>query len=316
MSGAMIKEEGEIVDYSLINDIPMHTNWSKVEPLYKGWSDDKKFYIEDNTGQKLLLRVSDYSKYEVKRLENEYMNKASSLGITMSKPLDFGVCSNGKSVYLLLTWVEGEDAETALPRISEREQYNLGLKAGQILQKIHTIPAAGNQEGWADRYKRKIEQKIRAYRDCSVKLDNDAEFIRFLEKNISCLNYRPQVYQHGDFHIGNLIVTKDNDIGVIDFNRSDFGDPWEEFNRCVFSCKVSVPFVLGQIHGYFDQRVPDKFFRLMALYIITNIISSIPWAIPFGEEDVKYMINNANEVYSYFNGLKTYVPIWYKESFM
>lgn len=304
------------MDYSLINDIPMHTNWSKVEPLYKGWSEDKKFYIEDNTGQKLLLRVSDYSKYEVKRLENEYMNKASILGITMSKPLDFGVCSNGKSVYSLLTWVEGEDAETALPKISEREQYNLGLKAGQALQRIHTIPAAENQEEWAQRYKRKIEQKIRAYRNCSVKLQNDTEFIQFLEKNISFLNDRPQVYQHGDFHVGNLIVTKDNDIGVIDFNRSDFGDPWEEFNRCVFSFKISVPFVLGQIHGYFDQRVPDRFFRLMAIYVITNTISSVPWAIPFGEEYVKCMINNANEVYDYYNGLKTYVPIWYKDRFM
>ncbi len=304
------------MDYSLINDIPMHTNWSKVEPLYKGWSEDKKFYIEDNTGQKLLLRVSDYSKYEVKRLENEYMNKASLLGITMSKPLDFGVCSNGKSVYSLLTWVEGEEAETVLPKISEREQYNLGLKAGQALQRIHTIPAGENQEEWAQRYKRKIEQKIRAYRNCSVKLQNDTEFIRFLEKNISFLNDRPQVYQHGDFHIGNLIVTKDNDIGVIDFNRSDFGDPWEEFNRCGFSFKISVPFVLGQIHGYFDQRVPDRFFRLMAIYVITNTISSVPWAIPFGEEDVKCMINNANEVYDYYNGLKTYVPIWYKDRSM
>ena len=46
---------------------------------------------------------------------------------------------------------------------------------------------------------------------------------------------------------------------MIDFDRFDFGDPWEEFNRIVWSAQVSTPFASGMIDGYFDNEVPDYF---------------------------------------------------------
>jgi len=32
-----------------------------------------------------------------------------------------------------------------------------------------------------------------------------------------------------------MVIAADNGLFIIDFNRFDFGDPWEEFNRIVFS---------------------------------------------------------------------------------
>ncbi len=299
--------------FDILKDIPRYSNWSKIEPVLKGWSDDKKFYIEDNKGEKFLLRVSDFSTYDAKRLEYDYINRISILGIPMPKPVEFGICSNGQSVYSLLTWVNGEDAELALPKYNENEQYQLGIKAGKILQKIHTISASVYQEEWGQRYKRKIHRKIEDYLKASIKLENDDAFIKFVEENISYLDDRPQSIQHGDYHVGNLVISQDGEIGVIDFNRIDFGDPWEEFNRCIFSWKVSIPFAIGQIHGYFGNHVPDKFFKLMALYIAVNTISSIPWAVPFGEAEVKYMLSNAKEVFECYDGFKTHIPVWYKD---
>jgi aminoglycoside phosphotransferase (APT) family kinase protein len=45
------------------------------------------------------------------------------------------------------------------------------------------------------------------------------------------LKNRPQYYQHGDYHPGDMIIAPDGSLFVIDWNRDDFGDPWEEFNR-------------------------------------------------------------------------------------
>jgi len=82
------------------------------------------------------------------------------------------------------------------------------------------------------------------------------------------LKNRPQTYQHGDFHIGNLIVTPDNTLGVIDFNRWDYGDPFEEFYKMMlFSRELSIPFAMGQINGYFENRVPNNFL-ICWLYIL------------------------------------------------
>lgn len=52
-----------------------------------------------------------------------------------------------------------------------------------------------------------------------------------MESNRYLLEGRPQTFQHGDYHVGNMIITKSRELGIIDLNRFDYGDPWEEFNR-------------------------------------------------------------------------------------
>lgn len=52
---------------------------------------------------------------------------------------------------------------------------------------------------------------------------------------------RPQCFQHGDYHIGNMMI-ENGKLVVIDFDRYDFGDPWEEFNRIVW-CAQRRPYL-------------------------------------------------------------------------
>jgi serine/threonine-protein kinase len=49
-------------------DIPGYSTFRKIEAVNKGWSDDKKFYIENEDDRKLLLRLSDISQLNVKRM--------------------------------------------------------------------------------------------------------------------------------------------------------------------------------------------------------------------------------------------------------
>lgn len=295
----------------VLKHIPLYPHWTKIEPILKGWSDDKKFYIEDHLGNKLLLRITDISKYNQKKLEYEYMINLTKVGINMNIPLDFGTCEN--HLYTLYRWIDGKDAKEEILKLSEKEQFNLGLLAGKILRKIHSLPALKDQEEWEIIYKQKINKKIKQYQDCSITLPNDDAFIKYIKKNLHYLDNRPQSFQHGDYHLGNLLITKENQIAVIDFNRSDFGDPWEEFNRITLSYRVSIPFANGQIKGYFDSEVPDEFFRLLALYQAVNVISSIPWAILFGDSEVEFMIQNAKAIYDSYDGFNSYIPNWYSK---
>lgn len=97
---------------------------------------DRKFYIEDNDGKKLLLHVSDFKNYESKKKEFESMGKVYELGINMSEPIDSGICSDGKCVYLLLSWIEGLASDEVIHTFSEEEQYNLTLLKNRP-QKYH-----------------------------------------------------------------------------------------------------------------------------------------------------------------------------------
>jgi serine/threonine-protein kinase len=233
----------------------------------------------------------------------------------MSQPLDFGTCDNGNSVYSLLTWCDGEDAEIALKQLSENEQYVIGIQSGELLRKIHTIPAPEDQEEWGNRFNRKTSIKIDKYRACGITFGGDDKIIGYIEQNRQLLSGRPQCYQHGDYHVGNMILSTDHTLSIIDFNRPDFGDPWEEFNRIVWSATVSPHFATGQIKGYFGGKPPIEFFRLLAFYISSNMLSSIYWAIPFGEGEVNTMKNQAKDVLEWFDQMDNPVPTWYLKEY-
>lgn len=298
--------------YENLKYIKEYSSWNIIKKIDKGWSSDDKYYIKNNMGEEFLLRLSDISTFQDKKREYENLCKISKTNINMSMPINFGVSTNNKLVYSLLTWIDGNDAETILPTLTVKEQYALGIEAGKTLKSIHTIPAPKNQQKWNFRFNSKIDRKIKNYNNCNIVIPHANKIIQYINDNRYLLDNIEQTIQHGDFHVGNLIVTKDKKIGVIDFNRYDFGDPWEEFNRIPFSLRISVPFAIGQIHGYFNNKVPDKFFKLMALYIACNSLSCVPWAISFGKKQINFMMKNIKSMLQYYDCFNTYIPSWYK----
>lgn len=301
--------------YEKLKDIKDYTTWDIINKIEKGWSQDEKYYIKNKSGEEFILRLSDVSSLESKKKEYDNLCKISKTKINMSMPISFGACSNNTQVYSLHKWVSGNDAEIILPNLCIEEQYKLGVESGKILKLIHSIPAPENQENWSVRFNNKIDRNIRNYNNCGIVIPHADKIIKYINDNRYLLENREQTIQHGDFHVGNLIITKNQKIGVIDFNRYDFGDPWEEFNRIVFSLKFSIPFTEGQINGYFNNNVPDKFFKLMALYIAANSLSSVPWAIPFGQLEIDTMLWNINKMLEYYDYFNTYKPTWYQQEF-
>jgi len=129
----------------MFDEIGGHIKWLKIEKINRGWSEDAKYYIETDEQQKLLLRTSDINQFEVKKKEYEIICKYANLGFKMSEPISFGVCNRNQNVYMLLTWIEGEDLELALPKLDPDNQYLLGREAGRILKKIHELRVLDNE---------------------------------------------------------------------------------------------------------------------------------------------------------------------------
>lgn len=279
------------------------------EPIQKGWSGDKKFRTTDKDGNVFLLRITQKEKYESKKLEYEMMRRASELDLPMCVPLEFGTC--GEDVYSIQTWIDGTDAEDIIPRLTDAKQRAYGLEAGHILRKLHSIPAPETQEAWDNRFNRKIDRNIALHEACPLKQENAQAFINCINKNRRLLKGRPQTFQHGDYHIGNMMIDKRGKLYIIDFNRCGFGDPWEEFNRIVWCAQKAPVFASGIVNGYFNGDVPMDFWKLLALYISSNTLSSLPWAVSFGEKEIAVMQNQARDVFNWYKGMSDSVPSWY-----
>lgn len=282
---------------------------TKVQIL-EGWSDDKKYCVTTENDKKYLLRISKIEQKERKSVEFEFMKRVEALGVPMCKPITFGTCDEG--VYLLQSWIEGKNFEEVISMLTDKEQYDYGVQAGQILKKIHTIKVSDTHEKWETQFNRKIEQKIQMYKECPIKYENGQFFIDYINKNRYLLNSRPQCYQHGDYHVGNMMIDNYGNLQIIDFDRSDFGDPWQDFDRIVWSAQKSPLFASGMVNGYFDGNVPIDFWKLLALYISNNTISSISWAMKFGKSEINTMRNQAKEVLKWYDNMQNPVPTWYK----
>lgn len=296
-----------------MKDIRDYNTFKKIERINKGWSDDKKYYVGTNDGKQLLLRISDFENYDRKKFEFEMMEQVVKTGIPMATPIDFGICENGKNVYSIFTWCSGVDADQVLPQLSEMKQYMLGLQYGKTLKKIHSIPAPTNLEDWESLFNKNIDIRLKQYEECYRKFRGSEKVIKYIEENRHLLKGRPKCFQHGDYHVGNLVMDENLESSIIDFNRLSFGDPWEEFNRVVFSARVSPYFANGQIDGYFDGKPPLEFFKLMALYMASNASGSIHWAMAFGEDDVKTMTELNECVVEWYSEMENPIPKWYKK---
>ena len=110
----------------------------------------------------------------------------------------------------------------------------------------------------------------------------------------------------------NVLIDRDGKLFVIDFDRFDVGDPWEEFNRIVWDAEKCPDFASGMVDGYFGGEIPEEFWRLLALYLAVNALGSIPWAIPYGKREIGVMRRLSAQVLAWYNGMTETIPAWYR----
>jgi aminoglycoside phosphotransferase (APT) family kinase protein len=293
--------------------------FAKVEPVLKGWSEDTKYCVAGYDGTKYLLRITPAERFEVRKALFEMMKRVAALGVPMCQPVEFGTCPDG--VYAMHSWIDGEDLRDAMASLSQAEQYRLGVKSGEILQVIHSIPPPENEvdflpyrKNWAERFNRKADRNIKSYQDCERKVNAGEHFVKYIDQNRHLLENRPQCFHHGDYHEGNMMV-ENGELRIIDFDRFDYGDPWEEFNRIVWSAQLSPHFAAGQLNGYFNGEPPLEFFKLLAFYISSNMLVSVSWALNFGHKETETMTNQAREVLEWYDNMNNPVPSWYLKDY-
>lgn len=287
---------------------PFEIVWQ--EAVEKGWSGDGKYCVADAKGNRYLLRTAPIAQARQKKDEFYWMQQAEQTGIPMCRPLY--LTETETEIHTLHSWIDGDDAENIIPTLPASKQFSYGLQAGKYLKSIHSIPAPESIPEWEGRFNAKIDRKIRMYQECPLKYEGGEVFLHYLATHRYLLKGRPLTFQHGDYHIGNMMLDGQGTLYIIDFNRFDFGDPWEEFNRIVW-CGQKVPaFAAGMVNGYFDGNVPQQFWELLALYIASNALSSLPWAIPYGEEQIAIMQKQAKDILAWYHGFQTVIPSWYR----
>ncbi|HFI0351104.1 TPA: aminoglycoside phosphotransferase family protein [Streptococcus suis] len=279
------------------------------QPLTKGWSSDRKYKVQLEDGRFGLLRIAERPAYEAKRLEFQLVENLFGLGLPVAEPLSFW--ADDLSVYTLYEWVEGQEMNEVASSLSESVLYDLGCQAGKFLRALHGLSIDQSLRDWNIFYQAKIDNKLAAYQAASHSYPNGQAMIDFVQANRHLLAGRPIAYHHGDFHTGNFLLGADGKLKILDFDRYDIGDPWEEFNRLIFTADLSPTFARGQVDAYFDGAIPEEFWRLLALYLTVNSLGALSWAEQVDPLQIPLMKEQADAVWTWYQGYSRLQPLWY-----
>ncbi|HEM5145050.1 TPA: phosphotransferase [Streptococcus suis] len=279
------------------------------QPLTKGWSTDQKYKVQLEDGRFGLLRIAERPAYEAKRLEFQLVENLFGLGLPVADPLSFW--ADDLSVYTLYEWVEGQDMNEVASDLPDSVLYELGCQSGQFLRTLHALPIDQSQRDWNSFYQAKIDSKLAAYQAASHSYPDGQAMIDFVQANRHLLEGRPIAYHHGDFHTGNFLLGADGKLKILDFDRYDIGDPWEEFNRLIFTADLSPAFARGQVEAYFEGVIPEEFWRFLALYLTVNSLGALSWAEQVDPLQIPLMKEQADAVWTWYQGYSRLQPLWY-----
>lgn len=302
----------------LQKNIPYYEKWDSVEFIDLGWSQDKKYLVTKNNNS-YIIRLFEINKLADKQNEFDFIKECYDI-ITCSNPIECSKVSDTSAYgYILLSYIDGDTLEDVLSHLSIGEQYDLGILAGKILKKIHRLPISKevNQKEILDNLFYKKERQLHQYIEGKYQLPHEEKVINYVKSHLETTKTQKIVKQHGDFHPGNLILTPENDIAVIDFNRWDLGDPFEEFLKIsLFTVETSPVFALGQIEGYFKSQIPEAFWAQLKFYSLHTSLFSIVWAENFGANDVANMITRYERIYQDYFIDDNLVPRWIDDALM
>jgi len=209
-----------------------------------------------------------------------------------------GKCDDLQVCYYVLSYIEGSDAEEGLIDYSRDVQYDIGVEAGRDLRKMHQYEASVEIGPWYERVIKKHRAYAEAYKTVGVTVKHADRILEFIEGREHYIRNRPNRFQHDDFHVANIIVNDGNYAGVIDFNRYDWGDPLHDFLKVgFFSSQISVPFSVGQLHGYFQsESISDHFWDLYSVYVAMTVFSSVIWSMRVAPDTIDNMMERINRV--------------------
>ena len=297
------------VAHRIVGEVPLLAGVERTEYLDKGFSHDSKYVLWENGGPKFLLRVSEIEETARRRSEFELLTRHYRRGVLCSQPYEFAADEADQVRYSVLGYVPGVSATEVLRALSEERQFELGVVAGEQLRMLHAMPNSDPDFDWPTLRTTKYRRYAEAAKELALTFHRQDEVERFVDGNLPLLGGAPVVFQHDDYHPGNLIIDEGHFSGIIDFNRCDWGDPIEDFYKVPwFTCEVSVSFARGQVAGYFRDGVPDDFWLRYNLYVAMSIPGSLVWAHREGMSGFGERSNRILDTHDFTDGSP---PTWY-----
>lgn len=300
-----------------MNDTLNFHSFTKIEPIDKGWSGDKKYYVETANCARFFLRMSDISNFDQKKEDFEMMERVYAFGIPTPRPVAFGICDHGKYVCSLWEWLDGEEIGIALAHMDEMEQYSAGIASGELLREIHSFPVPKAHNDWPIHFKTKVDKWVETYiAKPEVHSMLGERIIQYLYEHNNVLMSSPQTFVHGDYNYENIFLMPNCGIYAIDFSSSyynSYSDPWLDLDNMTWMPTKYLRYNSGQIHGYFNGTPPKEFWDVFTYYLAYDALAAL--TDPYGLNGIEDGTRIVEEILLWTDDFQKTIPSWYTKDY-
>ena len=328
-------------------DITKYGIVAKMEPIIRGGSPHKKYFVEMLDGRRFFLRISNDEKETIRWFFLAYKHLFQA-GIPMPEPIDWGHCEEG--IYQLFAWINGKVLFDMLPTMSEDEAYATGVKIGEVLLKIHECPppapllekpissrkasmrrfvkkfvermlgrSAVSAWQWGQRFKQRLDTQLHQIEQEPMSFDFQS-YRRLHEYVLRGYKRKPwrfasPVVFHGDYGSKNMIMA-DKRLVLTDFSFgiNELADPMWDIGCFIYSTvRFSPEMVLGFAHGYFDTTLSERVWKKIAFYETYTAVRRLYGHTLSSACFRATHIKACAILMHYYGNMRRTVPLWYCE---
>ena len=253
-------------------------------------------YIVNGKDKKYILKINDTK--EKRYHEKNYYNYLSQY-VKTAKVLYSG--SYKKYQYNIITFLEGRnifDEECNI--LSKEEKYDIG----KLLANIHNCFPLSMKNLWIEYLKEYLESSKKKLKELFGEEDNNL-ITTFLEKFISqkIENHYQDCLLHMDYRVGNIMIFKNYQVGVIDLESMRNGDYVFDFvkmNRIFTKENFSI-----LMDGYQTiRKIDSDFLEKLDFYSFFDSYTSLLWCYRNHQESGNFYKLNYSIVMKYLEDLK------------
>lgn len=291
--------------------IPESQDWVSADRITFGWSGEQKYQIKQKNGNDLLLRILTPEQYQSQENAINFLLECNQISKHIPKLYSYGETKSTEYYYLLLDYIKGQNGMSVIRNYTNDQQYNLGIIMGKEIKKLHkryeAKPIPDETKNFIEKTQKCLDYFVSHKNEFNFMNNTDIEIQQFLTK----INNRPLVMTHNDFHLGNMIIDNNN-IFLIDFNRSCYQDRFREFDSIGWSAKYSLEFATGILDAYLENENKDEFFAFFKGYISIWQIQMLYFIQDEDEEEKKEVLDLVKFVNTWFTE-DPHIPNWYRE---
>lgn len=232
-----------------------------------------------------FLKIIDNDKVDIDKLK-EIITIYEKAEVKTIQLLNYGYLED--KIYLIYNFIEGLALNKIYHIYQPNDFYHMGYEIGCSYKKINvitnTIPKFKTEYMMEELITSRISEFLELYNNelsyinKIISSEKIKRMIERMEELIPSFSEEKKVYIHADIHPKNIMLSKNNELYVIDiesFCLDYFTMNLRWSLAAAFKCKENNEFFKGFINGYYDTNIPSQVNKQLILILLLNFMEHV-----------------------------------------